>query len=420
MTAADRLPDKSFLEEPRLKQVLSVLNPDAEDETRVVGGAVRNALLHRPIEDVDCATRLTPQRVSELAQSAGFKVVPTGLRFGTVTVIVEGKPFEVTTLRQDVKSDGRWAEVRFGTDWHADASRRDFTMNALYCNARGELFDPLGGYGDVMAQRVRFIGEASKRISEDYLRVLRFFRFHAWYGMGGFDVEGFGACAAARAKVRGLSAERLRQELLKLLRAPAPLAALAGLAETGVLIDLLGVPQLAALRRLIEVEEARALQPSALRRLAALAVRTEEDGPRLGERLRLSRAEAAFLTVAGQWARRLACAADIRGHRGAQAQLGARYADLLLLAWALSRAGAQDAGWQDLAARMASDPVPAFPVKGGEVMGLGVSAPADMAKAMELARRLWSDSDFRLSREGLLEALKRALEARFTSPKGVL
>ena len=187
---------------------------------RAVGGAVRNALLGRPVVDIDIATPARPEQVIEAARAAGLAAVPTGLEHGTVTVIAAHVPHEVTTLREDVETHGRHATVAFTDDWAADARRRDFTINALYCSADGEVFDPLGAYGDLGARRVRFIGEARERIREDYLRILRFFRLTAEYGAGPADAEGLGACVAERDGLARLSAERVRQEMLRLLAAP--------------------------------------------------------------------------------------------------------------------------------------------------------------------------------------------------------
>src|SRR4029077_2464537 len=201
-----------------LARLLDVLDAGGE-EARVVGGAVRNALLGIPIGEIDIATTAVPDEVVRRAKNAGFKPVPTGIEHGTVTVVIGGRPFEVTTLREDVETFGRHANVRFGRDWKKDAERRDFSMNALSAGADGHVHDYVGGLADLKARRVRFIGEASKRIAEDYLRILRFFRFHAAYGHGLPDAAGLAACIAARAGLGQLSRERVRMELLKLLLA---------------------------------------------------------------------------------------------------------------------------------------------------------------------------------------------------------
>jgi poly(A) polymerase len=213
------LTDAPWLHMPALQQVLKVLEAGG-GEARVAGGAVRNGLLREPVDDIDIATTLTPDRVTALCSAAGLVVHPTGLDHGTVTVVAgegEGRhAFEVTTLRIDTETYGRHAKVAFTEDWTADAGRRDFTINAIYCDRHGVILDPLGGLRDLKRRRVRFVGEARQRITEDYLRILRFFRFHARYGHGRPDPEGLAACVALRAGLKRLSAERIRVELLKL------------------------------------------------------------------------------------------------------------------------------------------------------------------------------------------------------------
>ena len=264
------------------------------EEARVVGGAVRNALLAEPIGEIDVATTALPTEVIRRAQAAGFKAVPTGIEHGTITVVVHGQPFEVTTLREDVETFGRHAKVAFGRDWKRDAERRDFTMNALSAARDGAVYDYVGGLADVAARRVRFIGDAAARIAEDYLRILRFFRFHAAYGEGAPDPAGLAACIAGRAGLDQLSRERVRAELLKLLLAKRAVPVIAAMAEAGLLDRVLGgVPLLASHAKMGTLEGTLGLAPDAMRRLAALAVSVVEDAERLRERLRLTNAESA-------------------------------------------------------------------------------------------------------------------------------
>ena len=285
-----RIADAAWLREPPLSKLLAALNRDGE-EARVVGGAVRNALIGEPVGEVDLATTALPDEVSRRAAAAGFRVVPTGIEHGTVTVILDGRSYEVTTLRKDIETFGRHAKVAFGRDWKADAERRDFTMNALSA-ADGTVHDYVGGLADLRARRVRFIGDAGKRIAEDYLRILRFFRFHAAYGQGAPDADGLAACIAGRAGLDQLSRERVRMELLKLLVARHAVPALAVMAEAGLLITVLGgVPDLASFSNMAKVEAAFGLAPDAVRRLGALGVRIAEDAVRLWQRLRLANAE---------------------------------------------------------------------------------------------------------------------------------
>ena len=277
-----------------------------------------------------------------LAEQAGLKAVPTGIDHGTVTVIAEGKPFEVTTLRRDVETFGRHAKVAYTTSWEEDAKRRDFTLNALYADRDGNVFDPIGGYGDLQAGRVRFIGEAEARIKEDYLRILRFFRFHAYYGKGAMDAEGLQAAVRLRAGLEQLSAERVAGEMRRILVAPGAVGAVEALFDYGLLTNVLGgVPRLVRFERLVAIEEANGLAPSAALRLAALAVFVEEDVARLADRLRLSNAEQAVLALGA-----LGVDAALPGEEAAKAllyRLGPdAYRSRLLLAWADADARPED------------------------------------------------------------------------------
>ena len=274
-----------------LVRVLDLLDRDGE-EARLVGGAVRNALMDRPVADYDIATTASPQVVQARAEAAGLKVKPTGIAHGTVTVLVSRRPFEVTTLREDIETDGRHAVVRFGRDFAQDALRRDFTINALSLSRDGTIHDYAGGLDDLARRRVRFIGDPAKRIREDYLRILRFFRFSAEYGEGPLDADGLAASIALRGGLSRLSRERVRVELLKLLVARRAAAVAAEIAETGLIGPLLrSVPQPRRLAAVVAV----APGADAVLRLAALAALVPEDAARLQELLRLSKAETARL-----------------------------------------------------------------------------------------------------------------------------
>jgi poly(A) polymerase len=281
----------ALLRRPELDALLRALDGEGE-ETRIVGGAVRNALLGHPVHEIDLATTAIPDVVSARAAKAGFKPVPTGIEHGTVTVVVEGMPFEVTTLREDVETHGRRATVRFGRDFAADARRRDFTINALSVGRDGQVHDYVGGLADLEHRRVRFIGDPAARIREDYLRILRFFRFHSEYGEGPPDEVGFAAAVRERAGVAILSRERIRTEFLKLLVTRRALDMTRLLSDAGFLALFLGgVGELGRLARAVADEQEDEREPDALRRLAALAVTTPEDAERLRERLRLSNEE---------------------------------------------------------------------------------------------------------------------------------
>jgi poly(A) polymerase len=367
---------EGLLGEPAVARLLSVLNGDGE-ETRIVGGAVRNTLLGEPVTDVDCATTAPPKVTAARARRAGFKVVPTGLEHGTVTVIIDGQPFEVTTLREDVETDGRRAVVRFGRDFTADARRRDFTINALGLSADGRLHDDVGGLADLAARRLRFIGDPASRIAEDYLRILRFFRFHARYGVGALDPDGLHAAIVARDGLSRLSRERVRVEILKLLVAPRAGAVLSDMAQAGFLTLFLGgVPHLAAFERLASIEQQAGLPPDPVARLAVLAVRVEEDATRLRERLRLSNNEGQALLRAAQ-----ACECVGGGWPWGNRAL----ADLCGATAALVARCARGEGFGDLVPLLTgTESLPAFPWRGSDLIAAGL--PRGPAISGTLAR----------------------------------
>src|SRR4051794_37040035 len=293
------LDDAPWLTSGPAARVLALLNADGE-EARVVGGAVRNALLNIPPGDIDIATTALPDEVVRRARAAGIKCVPTGIEHGTVTLVVEAHPFEVTTLREDTETFGRKAKVAFGRDWVRDAERRDFTINGLSVDADGAVHDHVGGLTDIAAHRVRFIGDAGQRISEDYLRILRFFRMHAAYGSGEPDRTGYLACISGRAGLSGLSAERVRMEMLKLLVAEGASGAVSAMADGGLLLPIFGgVSYTGPLAAMISAERLLGLPPSPVRRLGALSVAVTEDARRVAARMRLTNAEAKALDSMG-------------------------------------------------------------------------------------------------------------------------
>jgi poly(A) polymerase len=395
MTHARALEQAPWLRSGPTARVLALLNSDGE-EARVVGGAVRNALLHRPIGDIDVATTALPEEVMRRAKAAGIKSVPTGIEHGTVTLVVDKQPFEVTTLREDTETFGRRAKVAFGRDWVRDAERRDFTINAFSVSADGTVHDYVGGLADLAARRVRFIGEAATRIAEDYLRILRFFRFHAAYGEGPPDPAGLHAAIVAREGLERLSRERIRMELMKLLVAPRAMPTVAVMAEVGILGRVLGgVPLLASMSHLIELEAALELTPDPVRRLAALGVHVVEDAERLGQRLRLSNAEHARLTAMayGWW--RIAPATVERGGRALLYRLRpARFTDRVLLAWARSAAGAADSAWHQLATLPQRWTAPTFPLKAAHFVKRGVPKGPRLGAALRAAEEAWIAAGF--------------------------
>ncbi len=384
--------DAPWLTRGSLARLLAVLDRDGE-EARVVGGAVRNALLGHPPGDIDIATTAVPEEVVRRVKAAGFKPVPTGIEHGTVTVVIDAQPFEVTTLREDVETFGRRAKVAFGRDWKTDAERRDFTMNALSISPDGAVHDYVGGLADLRARRVRFIGDPAQRIEEDYLRILRFFRFHAAYGHGAPDAAGLHACIVARGGLDRLSRERVRMELLKLLLAPHAVATLAVMAESGLLGPILGsVPFLASCANMIKVEAALGVEPDPIRRLGALGVWIVEDAERLWQRLRLSNVEHARLdSMADRWWR-------MTPGDGAQAllyRLGPqRFVDRGLLAWARSSAGAADRAWRELTSLPSRWRAPGLPIKAADLMARGVARGPQLGAAMRAAEDAWIAAGF--------------------------
>jgi poly(A) polymerase len=377
-----------------LAQLLAILNRDGE-EARPIGGAVRNALLGHEPGDIDLATTATPPEVIRRVEAAGFKAVPTGIDHGTVTVVIEGHPFEVTTLREDVETFGRKATVRFGRDWKADAERRDFTINALSVTADGIVHDYVGGLADLAARRVRFIGDPESRIAEDYLRILRFFRFHAAYGAGPPDPAGLHAVIVARDGLDRLSRERVRMELMKLLPARQAVPTVTVMAEVGILGSVLGgVPLLASFGDMAELEAALGLAPDPIRRLGALAVHVIEDAERLWRRLRLANVEHERLASMGDRWWRVTPAIGAQGARALLYRLGARYSDRVLLAWSRSGGGADDVAWRDLAALPAIWKPPAFPLKAAHFIRRGMVKGPALGAALRAAEEAWIAADF--------------------------
>ena len=379
-------------------------------EARIIGGAVRNALMGRPIADIDFATTAAPETVLRLAAAARIKVVPTGIDHGTLTLVVHGQPFEVTTLREDISTDGRRAAVRFGSDWEADARRRDFTVNALSVDADGMVHDPLGGYDDIVARRIRFIGAAEQRIAEDRLRILRFFRFNAEYGRGAVDAAGLAATTRARNELRELSAERVGQEMRRLITAPRAAEMLGVMQEAGILTIVLGgIGTVATLARLAAFEEASGMAPDPTLRLAALACRIEEDVLRIGVHLRLANAERDRMLAALAAARAVTPPPDERGARLALYRHGAAaYADGVALAAAWSGAES-DVRWGQLMALPKRWPAPRFPLTGRDIIGHGVEAGPAVGALLRAVEDWWIERDFAPDEAELRRRLQQAM-----------
>lgn len=389
-------PDQvGFLHEKPLADVLAALNGNGE-ETRVVGGAVRNLLLGLPLHEIDLATTAMPKAVIDRVSAAGFKAVPTGIEHGTITVVAEGKPFEVTTLREDVETDGRHAVVRFGRDWKRDAERRDFTINAMSLSVDGIVLDYCDGLSDIELRRIRFIGNADQRIAEDYLRVLRFFRFFAAYGEGDPDREGYLACVRARDRLGQLSRERIRAEILKMLPARRGPEAMIAMADTGIYDRVFAnAPELPALSRLALIERSNEIAPDAVRRLAAVAVRIDEDAVQLRERLRLSNEEYRRLLSIGECWWKLTPAAGTAYAKETLYRIGAaEFFDRALISFAHAAVSIADEDWGRLLSLPERWNPPRFPLSAEDFIKRGVERGPKLGKALAAAEAAWIAADF--------------------------
>ncbi|MDF2618301.1 MAG: Polynucleotide adenylyltransferase region [Xanthobacteraceae bacterium] len=389
---------------PGLARVLAALDGEGE-EARIVGGAVRDWLIGRGVRsDIDIATTALPEEVTRRAGAAGLKAVPTGVEHGTVTVVAAGEPYEVTTLREDVETDGRRARVVFGRSWAHDAERRDFTMNALYLTRAGELVDLVGGEADAKAGRVRFIGDADVRIREDYLRILRLFRFHAAYGKGALDEAALAAAVRNREGLDRLSRERVRAETMKLLVAPRAAETLEQMDAADLLEPVLGrAGDVKTFARLVEVEAALGMAPDAVRRLGALAVRPGEDAEALREGLRLSNAEATRLAaLAGPAPTPGMCE---KGQKAFLYRMGREaFQDRALIAFARSGAPLDDEGWRALAGLAAGWPIPVFPLKAADFIARGLQPGPALGAALKRAEEAWIEAGFPMD-AGALERI---------------
>jgi poly(A) polymerase len=381
------------------------------DCARFVGGCVRNALIGAPIADIDVATQLTPDAVIKALRAGGVRAIPTGVEHGTVTAVFEHQPFEVTTLRRDVETDGRRAVVAFTTDWREDAMRRDFTLNSLYARRDGAIYDPTGhGVADALAGRIVFVGDAEQRLREDYLRSLRFFRFLAWYGRGAPDAAAVAAVTALKDPVAGLAAERISAELLKLLAAQDPRGAVQLMRETGVLAVILpDADDAARFEALVDVEAERLHETDALLRLGAML----PDEPALGVRtavgLRLSNAERDRLEAALTPSPELAPGLSVQEVHAAVYRLGAQpFRDRTKLGWAAA-GGGEVPGWRSLLEEGARWRAPAMPVTGADVLAAGAPKGPGVGEALRALEAWWIAGDFTADRAAALAKLKEIL-----------
>ncbi|MBV8799820.1 MAG: CCA tRNA nucleotidyltransferase [Alphaproteobacteria bacterium] len=394
------------------RAVTGALMRDA-GEARFVGGVVRNALLHRPVSDVDLATPLLPQDVMQRLEAAGIGAVPTGIEHGTVTAIANGKTFEITTLRRDVSTDGRRATVDFGTEWKEDAARRDFTMNALYATLEGEVFDYFGGLADLQAGRVRFVGDPATRICEDYLRILRLFRFHAWYGRGDIDAAALQAAAAQKSGLAILSGERIQKEMLKVLEAENPSPVLRIMAAAGILVEIMaGDPNLRRLENLVQIDRENFFDPDSLLRLAAMLSEDREVTATFSDRLKLSNAARERLRDLASPEEKIVSYLSIREVRKLLYRLGTqRFKDCARLRWAEDPKYSNAVQWRALLAMADAWQRPVFPITGGDVMAAGVAQGPLVGRILAEVEEWWIDSDFTEDEFSLAERLKAVVQA---------
>jgi poly(A) polymerase len=403
--------NEPWLNAPETRAVMDALLADG-GAARFVGGCVRNALMGVPVEDVDIATPMTPDEVTRRIEAAGMRAVATGIEHGTVTAISRSKPYEITTLRRDVSTDGRRATVAFSSDWAEDAERRDFTMNALYADVSGQVFDFTGGIADLEARRVRFIGDPAKRIAEDHLRILRLFRFHAWYGRGEIDSDGLRACGAARGQIKMLSGERIQKEMLRLMAADDPVPVLRAMAASGVLGEVLaGALHFERFQRLCTTDGDSFFTPDALLRLGAL-LSDEAQAGEIAVRWRLSNNDRDRLGAMLAMPVRVVSYLSVREVQRALYRYGVeRFKDWVRLKWAEDPKASNGVQWRALLALADSWTRPVFPLKGPDVMAAGVPHGPLVGRVLSEVEDWWVESDFTDDPFSLAERLKAVVQA---------
>ncbi len=401
-----KIESQPWMTAPETRKVLEALTARGA-RVRFVGGCVRDALLGRPVKDVDIATHDDPVTVMKLLEAAGIHAIPTGIAHGTVTAVIGKEHFEITTLREDIETDGRRAKVAFTDDWKADAARRDFTFNAIFCTPDGTIFDPFGGIEDLKAGRVRFVGDAETRIREDVLRLLRFFRFHAYYGKGEADGQAVAACRKLAHLLPTLSGERVGAEILRLLAADDPVPALALMRAEGVLAQVLPEAQnLPRLAGLVAIERGYR-ETDALRRLAAMLTVAAAGAQAVAKRLRLSNAEAERLVALAAPQSPVTATNEAKIQRRELYRLGsARYRDLTLIAWAQTTGHTDDSVYGSMVAAAESWQTIALPIKGRDVLALGVENGPEVGRLLKAIEAWWIENDFKPDREACLAKLK--------------
>lgn len=409
MTAS--IQTQPWLNAPETRAVMDALTANG-GAARFVGGCVRNALIGAPVEDIDIATPLLPDEVTRRLTAAGMQAVPTGIEHGTITAVTNRHPFEITTLRRDVSTDGRRATVAFSTDWAEDAQRRDFTMNALYADRTGQVTDLVGGIADLQARRVRFIGDPAKRIAEDYLRILRLFRFHAWYGKGEIDADGLRACAAAKAEIKTLSGERIQKEMLKLMAADDPVPVMRAMAASGVLsVVLPGQHRFGRFERICRDDADCFFEADGLLRLGAL-LDDERQANEAAQWWRLSNADRDRLEEMLAMPVKVVSYLSIPEVQRTLYRYGPRrFKDWARLKWAEDAKTSNVYQWRALLALADSWVRPVFPLKGPDVMAAGVTQGPLVGKVLAEVEDWWVENGFTDDPFSLAERLKAVVQA---------
>jgi poly(A) polymerase len=402
-----------LLADPALNRLWAALDAHGKGATRLVGGCVRDAILGIAPLDIDLATQLLPSEVVEACIHAGIKTVPTGIDHGTVTAVVDSKPFEITTLRKDIATNGRHAEVAFTDDWHADAARRDFTMNALYCDADGAIHDPVGrGLADAQAGVVVFVGDPDQRILEDHLRILRYFRFAARFHKGSLEGPALAACARHAGAIANLSVERVWAELKKILAATDPRAAVAAMQQAGVLQVILPECQDTTIfNALVALETGAFLDIDPLQRCMALLPREDLVAARACARLKLSSAETGRILAWAGDQTRIVSYLSAREVRQALYWMGnGTYLDRVRLAWAADPAPRRTTQWRTLLALAGGFVAPKFPVDGNQAIAAGTSPGPAVGAVLAEVERWWVENDFIEDELSIIERLKAVVQ----------
>ena len=414
MTPPGNIPLQDWMTAPPTRRVIEALSAEGGD-VRFVGGCVRDALAGRPVKDIDLATHTPPEDVIRLLEQAGLKAVPTGIEHGTVTAVADHKPYEVTTLRVDVETFGRHARVAFTDDWAADAARRDFTFNALSCAPDGTLFDPFGGVADLHAGRVCFVGDPRARIGEDYLRLLRFFRFQAHYGKTPPDPEILAVCSELAPKLDHLSGERLREELFKLLGAENPTSVVGMMIDNGVLQHVLPVTGGVGVLRAVIRAEPEDETPDPVVRLGALIKPDGTEANRVADRLKLANRDRHALLNLAEPETHLDPALHPRARWAAVHKLGSPlYCKLLRLDWARRHAGDREV--PEAALERALDEADdlaskTFPLRGRDVLQLGIPSGPELGRLLDSVETWWAEKGFEPTREDCLTRVHELIAA---------